>query len=83
MVDILALISSILFTPAFSISYFYETGVAKEQAKENIFRGLTATNEQNCPPKSSTNSLRSIGYGKRSKEGLPWKRGQPFVCTGI
>ena len=27
MVDILALISSILFTPAFSISYFYETGV--------------------------------------------------------
>ncbi len=29
MVDILALISSILFTPAFSISYFYETGVNK------------------------------------------------------
>ena len=28
MVDILALISSILFTPAFSISYFYETGVS-------------------------------------------------------
>ena len=27
MVDILALISSILFTPAFSISFFYETGV--------------------------------------------------------
>ncbi len=28
MVAILALISSILFTPAFTISYFYETGVA-------------------------------------------------------
>ena len=28
MVDILALISSILFTPAFSISFFYETGVS-------------------------------------------------------
>ena len=27
MVAILALISSILFTPAFTISYFYETGV--------------------------------------------------------
>ena len=27
MIDILALISSILFTPAFSISFFYETGV--------------------------------------------------------
>ena len=27
MVAILALISSILFTPAFSISFFYETGV--------------------------------------------------------
>ena len=30
MVDILALISSILFTPAFSISYFYETGVKQD-----------------------------------------------------
>ena len=28
MVAILALISSILFTPAFTISYFYETGVS-------------------------------------------------------
>ena len=32
MVDILALISSILFTPAFSISFFYETGVKHSQA---------------------------------------------------
>ena len=31
MVDILALISSILFTPAFSISFFYETGVRRAQ----------------------------------------------------
>ena len=32
MVAILALISSILFTPAFTISYFYETGVCLRMA---------------------------------------------------
>ncbi len=36
MVAILALISSILFTPAFTISYFYETGVGL------ICRGIRA-----------------------------------------
>ena len=45
MVDILALISSILFTPAFSISYFYETGVTGgfriREASRNLNLSLT------------------------------------------
>ena len=36
MVDILALISSILFTPAFSISFFYETGVTQKPRQQHV-----------------------------------------------
>ena len=39
MVAILALISSILFTPAFTISYFYETGVKNAQRAVAILPG--------------------------------------------
>ena len=48
MVDILALISSILFTPVFSISFFYETGVVNTPSFLDTCRPFIVAFKEQC-----------------------------------